>query len=109
FLRAIDNARPLAGGEPPSPLEQVNSQQELLRQKLYREILNEEKAAQQQAQKDPRGALASLSRLRERVAGAEVEPAARRQLLTIIDRLISELNTFIDQNKATLESAEQNN
>ena len=28
FLRAIDSAKPLAGGEPPSPLEQVNSQQE---------------------------------------------------------------------------------
>jgi general secretion pathway protein D len=109
FLRAIDNARPLAGGESPTPLEQVNSQQELLRQKLVREILNEEKAAQQQAQNDPREALASLKKLRERVAGAEVEPAARKQLLTMVDRLISELTTFIEQNKATIENAEQNN
>ncbi len=109
FLRAIDNARPLAGGEPPSPLEQVNSQQELLRQKLVREILNEEKAAQQQSQKDPKGALANLQRLRERVAGAEVEPAARKQLLTTVDRLVKELTTFIEQNKATLENTEQNN
>ena len=38
-----------------------------------------------------------------------MEPAARRQLLTIIDRLVSELTTFIDQNKATIENAEQNN
>ena len=53
FLRNSEGAKPLNAGEAPSPLEQVNSQQELLRQKLYREILNEEKAAQQQAQKDP--------------------------------------------------------
>ena len=33
FLRNSEGAKPLAGGEPPSPLEQVNSQQELLRQK----------------------------------------------------------------------------
>jgi delta 1-pyrroline-5-carboxylate dehydrogenase len=43
------------------------------------------------------------------LASAEVEPAARKQLLTMVDRLISELTTFIDQNKATIESAEQNN
>ncbi len=108
FLRNSEGAKPLAGGEPPSPLEQVNSQQELLRQKLYREILNEEKAAQQQAQKDPRGALTTLERLRERVTGAEVEPAARKQLLRMIDDLIRELSTFIAENKANIENREQN-
>lgn len=109
YLRMPGEAQPLPPGEQPSPLEQVNSQQELLRQKLVREILNEEKAAQQQAQKDPKGALANLEKLRERIAGAEVEPAARKQLLTMVDRLVSELKTFIDQNKATIEAAEQNN
>jgi general secretion pathway protein D len=107
YLRA-PSAAPAPGGES-SPLEQVNSQQELLRQKLVREILNEEKAAQQQAQKDPRGALANLKKLRDRVAVAEVEPAAKKQLLTMVDRLVKELTTFIDQNKATIENAEQNN
>ena len=69
FLRAA-TAQPLpAVGEAPSPLEQVNSQQELLRQKLYREILAEEKAAKDLAQRDPRGALANLEKLRERVSG----------------------------------------
>jgi general secretion pathway protein D len=108
YLRTPGPAEPLPGGEA-SPIEQVNSQQELLRQKLVREILNEEKAAQQQAQKDPKGALNSLKKLRERVAGAEVEPAARKQLLTMVDRLVSELETFIKQNEATIEATEQNN
>lgn len=109
YLRTPSGVQPLPNGEPPTPLEQVNSQQELLRQKLVREILNEEKAAQQQAQKDPRGALANLKRLRERIATAEVEPAARKQLLTMVDRMVNELSTFVDQNKATIESLEQNN
>jgi general secretion pathway protein D len=109
FLRNSEGAKPLNTGESPSPLEQVNSQQELLRQKLVREILNEEKAAQQQAQNDPRGALANLKRLRERVAAAEVEPAARKQLLTMVDRLVKELSTFIEQNNATIQNTEQNN
>jgi general secretion pathway protein D len=96
-----------APGEP-SPLEQVQSQQELVRQKLVREILNEERLARQQAESDPKQALANVQKLRERVAMAEVEPAAKKQLLTMVDRLIQELNTYIEQNKATLENAERN-
>jgi general secretion pathway protein D len=108
FLRAA--AQPLpAAGEAPSPIEQVQSQQEVLRQKLYREILAEEKKAQQQAQDDPKGALANLQTLRERVNTAEVEPAAKKQLLTIVDRMVTQLTTYIEQNKATIENDEQTN
>jgi general secretion pathway protein D len=108
FLRAGNAPQPLTGGEPASPLEKVNSEQELLRQKLVREILNEEKATQQQAQKDPKGALANLQRLKTRVASAEVEAAAKRQLNTMVERLIKELETYINENKATIEAAEKN-
>jgi general secretion pathway protein D len=108
FLRAGSAPQPLASGEPASPLEQVNSQQELLRQKLVREILNEEKAAQQLAPKEPKAALTSLQRLRDRISTAEVEANARKHLLTMVDRLIAELSTYIDQNKATIDAKEQN-
>jgi general secretion pathway protein D len=109
FLRAAA-AQPLpAAGEAPSPLEQVNSQQEVLRQKLYREILAEENKAKAQAQDDPKGALANLQTLRERVNAAEVEPAAKKQLLTIVDRMVNQLSTYIEQNKATIENDEQTN
>ncbi len=109
FLRAA-TAQPVpAVGEAPSPLEQVNSQQEVLRQKMYREIIAEEKAAKDLAQRDPRGALANLVKLRERVSGAEVEPAAKKQLLTIVDRMVNELSSYIEQNKATIEADERNN
>jgi general secretion pathway protein D len=106
FLRAA-TAQPAAGGAP-SPLEQVNSQQEILRQKVYREIVAEEKAAKDLAQTDPRGALANLNKLRERVNSAEVEPAAKKQFLTIVDRMTNELSTYIEQNKSTIESDERN-
>ncbi len=108
FLRAA-TAQPLpVAGEAPSPLEQVNSQQEVVRQKIYREILAEEKAAKDLASRDPRGALANLTKLRERVSGAEVEPAAKKQLLTIVDRMVNELSSYVEQNKATIEADERN-
>jgi general secretion pathway protein D len=111
LLRAANTPAPagqLPPGEGASPLEQVNSQQDLLRQKLSRELANEEKAAQELAQKDPRQALANLRKFRERVSSAELDPAAKKYLLTMADRQINELATFIEQNKATLESIERN-
>lgn len=110
FLRtaaAQATPAPVADGQP-SPLEQVNSQQEILRQKMVREILAEQKTAEKIAQKDPLVALDNLKKLRERVAGTEVEPAAKKQMLTIVDRSISELSTYIEQNKATIDNRNQN-
>ncbi len=103
-------ARPIPVGAPGavSPLEQVNSQQEVLRQKLVREVATEQKAAETMAIKDPKGALESLKKVRERITGAEVEPAARKQLLTLVDRSINELANWIEANKSTLENKENN-
>ena len=54
FLRGTIAAQPLpASVGQASPLEQVTSQQEVLRQKLVREITNEEKAAEELAQQRP--------------------------------------------------------
>jgi general secretion pathway protein D len=108
FLRA-NSAQPLPRPDAAaSPLEQVNSQQELLRQRLQREFANEVKDAEQLAQNDPRSALGKLKAFRERVAGAELDTVARKNLLTSIDRRASELQTYIDQNKSTIENAERN-
>jgi general secretion pathway protein D len=103
-------ARPAAAGAEgaPSPLEQVHSQQEVLRQKLVREITTEQRTAEKLAATDPKGALANLKKVREKITGAEVEPAARKQLLTLVDRSINELGSWIEQNKATLENSEHN-
>jgi general secretion pathway protein D len=107
-LRPAGAAQPLPAGGPVSPLEQVSSQQELLRQKLIREILNEEKAAEQLAGSDPRKALANMQALRDRVAGAEVDAAVKKQLLTMVDGRVNQLAAFLEQNKATIENAEKN-
>jgi general secretion pathway protein D len=108
FLRTAAVQPPVVG-ESPSPLEQVDSQQEILRQKLQREIFNEQTAAQELAQRDPRGALANVQKLRDRVNSADVAPAAKKQLLTQVDRMVNSLATYIEQNKATIENEEQNN
>lgn len=99
---------PPAGSPANSPLEQVGSQQELARQRLQREFANETKAAETLAQTDPRGALANLKKFRERVVSADLEPTARKNLLTAVDRRMTELQTYIDNNRAIIDNAERN-
>jgi general secretion pathway protein D len=111
FLRAADRAAggQASGGAPGgSPLEQVQSQQELLRQKLSRELANEEKSAQELAQDDPRQALANLRKFRDRVSSADIDAAGKKYLLTMVDQRVNQLDTFIEQNKATIDSKAQN-
>jgi general secretion pathway protein D len=100
-----------AGNRPlrePSPLEEVNAQQELLRQQLFREISNETKEAEQMVQSDPRGALQRVTKLRERVSQAEVDPGARRQLLTIVDQEVASIEAYIRQNEGDIVLKERN-
>lgn len=99
---------PAATPAGPSPLEQVGSQQDLLRQRLQREFANEQKAAEALAQTDPRAALANLKKFRDRVTAAELETTARKNLLTAVDRRSAELQTYIDQNRSTIDNAEKN-
>jgi general secretion pathway protein D len=107
FLRtAVQGTQPPRGQG--STLAAVQSQQELLRQKLVREIASEQKAAEKLAQTDPNGALVNLKKLRERIAGTEIDASPKKQLLTLVDRSIGELSTYIEQNKATIENRERN-
>ena len=100
-----------AGNRPlrePSPLEEVNAQQELLRQQLFREISNETKEAEQMVQTDPRGALQRVTKLRERVSQGEIDPGARRQLLTIVDQEVASIEAYIRQNEGDIALKERN-
>ncbi|MFO7901313.1 MAG: hypothetical protein R6U98_01525, partial [Pirellulaceae bacterium] len=91
-----------------SPLEAVDSRQQLLRQKMFREISSEQVEAQRMSGTDPKGALERLQKLRKRVSESEVDPASRKQLLTMVDRSIEGLQQYMDLNKAEIELNERN-
>ncbi|MEO8493816.1 MAG: hypothetical protein ABI614_02010 [Planctomycetota bacterium] len=100
-----------AGNRParePSPLEEVDAQQELLRQQMFREITNETKAAGEMVRTDPRGALQRVTQLRERVSQAEVDPGARRQLLIIVDQEVAGIQAYIRENEGDIALKESN-
>ncbi len=96
------------GGTEPSPFEQVDTRQNVLRQQLLSEIAAQEKAAEEMFRTDPKGAHEILQRLRDRVAEAELEPASRNQLLAIVERRVSDLQRYIDQHRSEIELDERN-
>ncbi len=104
------NATPPSGaaGTEPTPLEAVDSKQQLLRQKLFREITSEQAEAQRMSESDPKGALVRLDKLRERINGSEVDPSSKKQLLTLVDRSVDSLQQYIELNKSDIELTEHN-
>ncbi len=108
-LTLLRVATPSTTALPPgSPLEEVDSQQRLLRDKLFREITREQSAAEKMRASDPRGSLDRLHRLRAQVEEEALDPMARRQLLTLVDRSIQESERYIEQNLADIELRERN-
>ncbi|MFM2095158.1 MAG: hypothetical protein RIS70_2282, partial [Planctomycetota bacterium] len=109
-LTVLSESVPAAApaGREPSALESIASRQQILRQKLLSEIASERDAARATASEDPRAALSRLQRLRERVTQSEVDPAGRKQLLTMVDREISELDVYIEQHRGEIENNERN-
>ncbi len=107
-LLSANSVPPRDPSQPPTAVEEVAARQQVLQQQISREIHTEQNAAEQQRRTDPKGALNRLQKLRDRVNAAEIDPAAKKQFLTLVDRSIGELERYIDQHRAEIELAEQN-
>jgi general secretion pathway protein D len=99
-------ARPNA--DPTSPLEEIATRQQVLQQQMQRDVSNEQQAAREQSQTDPKGALNRLQRLRDKVNNAEVDAATKKHFLTLVDRSIRELEGYIEQYRADIELDDRN-
>jgi len=107
LLGAADRPTPNVGG-PPSALEEVGAQQDVLRQKMFREIANEQQEAEKMMGSDPRGALTRLQQLRDRVSQTDIDPESKKQLLTLVDRGVAQIEGFIKQHEQEIELNERN-
>lgn len=91
-----------------NPLEQIDSQQQLLRQQLSREVFQELSASERMRTTDPRGSLTRLRSLRARIDQESLDPATRRQILALVDRGIQESEQYIQQHLGDIELRERN-
>ena len=109
LLQGNAQAAPPASRQP-SPLDQLDEEQRVQVQRLFQEVSRERAIAEdlKNEKKDPRGALQRLQQLRDRVSQSQVDPAARKHLLTIVENKILEIQRYIEDHVAEIENDERN-
>ena len=86
----------------------VDANKQAVFRKLQGEVFRERGAAERLLESNPRAALEKMTMVRSRIAQAEIDADSRRPLLTIIDRDISEMQRYIDQNLSEIINDETN-
>ena len=89
-------------------LEEIDSEQRILREKLFADISREMTAAEKMREVDPRGSLERLHMLRDRVEQEMLDPPSRRHMLTLVERGIREAEGYIQHNLPDIELNERN-
>lgn len=91
-----------------SALEEIDSEQKILRDKLFADISREQTAAEKMREVDPRGSLERLQRLRDRVQQEMLDPPTRRYMLTLVERSIRDAEAYIQRHLPDIELKERN-
>lgn len=86
-----------------SPLDAVDQQQQLERQRLYREISSELGETQKISTSNPLEALDRIDQLLRRVDEASTDEAFKQQMLSIVQRARIEQQKYVDANRASID------
>lgn len=86
----------------------TRSQQNAMFKKLQTEIFKERAAAERLLETNPREALEKMTMVRGRIAQSQLDPNSQRPLLTIIDRDLTEMQSYIDRNLPQIMNDETN-
>jgi general secretion pathway protein D len=95
-------------GEPVSAIQELTQEQNLARQKMFREVTTEIAESEKMVQDDPNAALDRLQMLRQRVSQSSVEGAVRKTHLAMVDRVIANIQAYIEQNKPAIDQQDRN-
>ncbi|MDA7951373.1 MAG: general secretion pathway protein GspD [Pirellulaceae bacterium] len=89
-------------------LSQMTDDKKALADKVHRQIMVEQAAADEQAQTDPRGAYSRLEALRANVEATELPANVKGSLVAIVDRNMKNLDLYIQRNRAAIIQDEEN-
>ncbi len=82
--------------------------EQVLFRKLQSEVFKQRAAAERLLPTAPRQALDTMMQVRERVARSELGEDVKRPLLTIVDRDLSEMQSYVEQNLPEIMNSEAN-
>ncbi|WP_237607560.1 type II secretion system protein GspD [Roseimaritima sediminicola] len=86
-----------------SALAQVDQETLRNRQRLYREVTAELGVAYNDRITKPMDALDRINKLRVTVLDSDVDESAKKALLAMVDRAVSEQQKYVDENRADIE------
>ena len=89
-------------------LDSIRDEQQAQFRKIQSAIYKERAAAEKLLESNPNKALEKLTMVRSQVEAAEISPDTRRPLLTLIDRDITEIQAYIEENLPEILNDEQN-
>ncbi len=90
------------------PMRSLNQQAQVTRQKVYSDVTRELAATTEIRTTDPLVALDRIKRLRGDVLNSEVDPVAKQQLLSMVDRALTQQEAWVEQHKAIIAQDVQN-
>lgn len=103
-----DNVKPAQAQTKAMDLNQIRSEQQAAFRKLQSSIYKERADAEKLLEKSPTQALAKLTAVRTRIAAANLTPETQRPLLTLIERDITEIQAYIEENLSEIQNEEAN-
>ncbi len=98
----------LASQETDIDINQIKIDQRTAFSKLQSDLFKERAAAEGLLESKPREALEKMTMVRGRIAQSNLDPESQRPLLAIIDRDISEMQKYIEQNLPDIMNDEAN-
>ncbi len=100
--------KPAAGTNNAGQMQEVNQEQAMARQKMWREVTTEIAEAEKMVSNDPSGALDRLQALRQRTSQSNADGSIRKSHLAMIDRVITNIQAYVDQNRPAIDQQERN-
>jgi general secretion pathway protein D len=88
-------------------LDDAATRQNLLARQVATDLANEQARAEKLRQSDPKAALAILEEARKKVEATSIEPEMRAQLLRRVDRSLTEVQKYLDENRGRIEVEEK--
>lgn len=107
-LQSISPSNPSAQEQAASPADNLNQEAQAIRSRLMSEITGEIARAEAERDKSPQVVAERLQSLRVRVADADLDGAARKQMLSIVDRAVTAHQLYMTENRAAIEQNMRN-
>ena len=107
-LGVSTSAGPSGPNQETLELDQVRMQRQKDYRRLQSEVFKQREAAERALEENPRDALEIMTTLRNRISQSNLDRDSQRPLLVSVDRNISEMQEYIENNLPEIENRERN-